>query len=109
MYKNITDRESKPSDIIYGILSVLFGIVMIKTSLFPFSLFFFLGVFFLIGGAYAIKTGYKAMRRKAGKPVDEDEEEIEEICQDNEELRCPNCEALLQKGDLECPYCGAKL
>ena len=101
MYKNIKEREPKPSDIIYGILSLLLGFVMVKTSLVPFSIFIFVGIFFLAGGVYAIKSGYKALRKKAGKPVDEDEEPIEEILPDKEEFRCPNCEALLQKGDLE--------
>ena len=103
-------KEGRPiSDIICGTISILFGLAIIKVFINPFSLFFFAGVFFLVGGVVTIKEGYKTLRRRNGKPVDEDDAPAEEIETSKEEIRCPVCEALLQKGDTKCPYCGNKL
>lgn len=104
-------KEGRPiSDMIYGTISVLAGLAFIKVFIYPFSLFFFAGVFFLVGGVITIKNGYKALRRRNGKPVDEDDEPAaEETETPEEEFRCPVCESLLQEGDRECPYCGSKL
>ena len=51
-------KEGRPiSDIICGTISVLAGLAFIKVFIYPFSLFFFLGVFFLVGGVITIKEG----------------------------------------------------
>ncbi|MBQ8789295.1 MAG: hypothetical protein IJZ58_07280 [Oscillospiraceae bacterium] len=103
-------KEGRPiSDIICGTISILFGLAIIKVFINPFGLFFFAGVFFLVGGVVTIKEGYETLRRRKGKPVDEDDAPAEEIETSKEEIRCPVCEALLQKGGTECPYCGNKL
>mgnify|MGYP003295564263 CR=1 FL=1 len=61
-------KEGRPiSDIICGTISVLAGLAFIKVFIYPFSLFFFLGVFFLVGGVVTIKDGYKALRKRNGK------------------------------------------
>lgn len=103
-------KEGRPvSNLICGTISILFSLAMIKVFVNPFGLFFFVGVFFLVGGVVTIKEGYKTLRRRNGKPVDEDETLPEEIETPKEEIRCPVCEALLQEGDTKCPYCGNKL
>ncbi|MBR2640631.1 MAG: hypothetical protein IKL18_00405 [Oscillospiraceae bacterium] len=103
-------KEGRPvSELICGIISILFGLAMIKVFINPFGLFFFVGVFFVVGGVVTVKESYKTLRRRNGKPVDEDDMPPEEVEILKEEIRCPNCEALLQKGDHECPYCKSKL
>ena len=47
-------KERRPiSDLVCGTISILFGLAMIKVFVNPFDLFFFVGVFFLVGGIEA--------------------------------------------------------
>ncbi len=103
-------KEGRPvSNIICGTISILFGLAMIKVFINPFGLFFFVGVFFLVGGVVTIKEGYETLRRRNGKPAYEDEAPPEEIETSKEEIRCPYCGAPIHETDAKCEYCGSRL